>query len=312
MRIFVAGATGVLGRRVVPQLVAGGHEVTAVARGPQKAAALRTQGARPVEVDLFDPVAVKEAVEGSEVVMNLATAVPPTSRMLLRSAWRMTDRLRTEASHHLVDGALATGATRYVQEAIGFAYPGRGGNWIDEDTMLDVPAYAAAVRSAEAEARRFSAGGGSGVTLRFAMFYSADSPQTRDMLRIARRGWLAMPGRPDAYQSWVHVDDAAAAVVAAVDLPAGAYNVVEDEPMTNAAHAEVLAALVGRPVRPLPAWLGTSAPLMVGTPLALAARSERVSNRRLRSASDWRPAFPSRREGWAAVLAELSEVPAHA
>lgn len=93
-------------------------------------------------------------MDGSEAVVNLATAIPPTSRILRRSAWRMNDRLRTDASRRLLDGALATGATRYVQEALAFVYDDHGDDWIDEGAPADVPPYAAAVLSAEAEASR--------------------------------------------------------------------------------------------------------------------------------------------------------------
>lgn len=306
MRIFIAGATGVLGRRVVPRLTGDGHRVTGVARNAQKAAALRAHGATPIQVDLFDPQAVRDAVYGSEVVMNLATAIPPTSQMLRRSAWRETDRLRSEASRNLVDAALATDAPRYVQESLGFVYPDRGAAWIGEDVAMQAPDYAAAVVEAEAQARRFSAAGGIGVALRFGLFYAADSPQSRDMLRVARKGLLPLPGRDDGYQPWVHTDDAAAAIAAVVTAPAGAYNVVEDHPLTNADHAQALGGLLGRRVRRLPAWLGLTGPLQ------LQARSQRVSNRRLRDVTGWRPTHPSRREGWAAVLAEIAAVPARA
>lgn len=306
MRCFIAGATGVLGRRVVPRLTADGLRVTGVARSAEKAAALRARGATPIQVDLFDPQAVRGAVDGSEVVMNLATAVPPTSRMLRRSAWRETDRLRSVASRNLVDAALATGAGRYVQEALGFVYPDSGAMWIGEDVAMQAPAYAQAVIDAEAQVQRFSAAGGVGVALRFGLFYAADSPQVRDLVRMARSGLLPLPGRGDGYQPWVHIDDAAAAIIAALEAPAGAYNVVEDDPLTNAAHAQVLGDLLGRRVRRLPAWLGVTGPLQ------LQARSQRVSNRRLREATGWRPAYPSRREGWAAVLADIGAVPAGA
>lgn len=235
--------------------------------------------------------------------MNLATAIPPASRMLRRSAWTTTDRLRTEASRNLVDAALASGATRYVQEALAFVYPDTGSSWIDEDTGLDAPPYTRAVLAAEAQARRFDAGGGTGVVLRFGLFYCADSAQTRDMAAMARRGWLPMPGRGDAYQSWVHVDDAASAAVAALDAPGGVYNAVEDQPLTNDDHATVLGELVGRRLRRPPSWVAMG-------PLRLQARSQRVSNRRLREATAWRPSFPSRREGWTDVLERLSPVAA--
>ncbi|HSJ43198.1 MAG TPA: NAD(P)-dependent oxidoreductase [Euzebyales bacterium] len=303
MRIFVAGATGVLGRRVVPGLIAAGHDVDAVARNPAKAEQLRTQGASPIAVDLFDAAAVATAVRGSDAVVNLATAIPPMGRMLRRSAWEMTDRLRTDASRNLVDAALATGARRYVQEALGFVYPDRGSAWIDEDTALAPAPFARAVLSAEAEARRFGADGGTGIALRFGLFYSADSEQTRQIASGARGGWLALPGRGDAYRPWVHVDDAATAVVVALDAPGGVYNVVDDHPLTNDEHASVLGELVGRRLRRPPSWLAVG-------PLRLLTRSLRVSNRRLRDATGWRPAYASLREGWDEVLARLGAVTA--
>lgn len=303
MRIFIAGATGVLGGRVVPALVTAGHDVTGVARGPEKAEALRSQGATPTEVDLFDPAAVGAAVDGAEVVINLATAVPPASHMLRRSSWEMTNRLRTQASVHLVDAALAAGADRYVQEAVGFTYRDHGAEWISEDAPMDVPPYAAGVLAAEAETRRFADNGPAGVVLRFGLFYAADSPQTRDTIAMARKGLLPLPCRDDGYQSWVHVDDAASAVVAALNAPTGAYNAVEDDPLSNAEHVDVLTGLLGRRVRHLPARLG------IGGVLSLQARSQRVSNRRLRANGGWRPAFPSRREGWSTVVSQLAESP---
>lgn len=300
MKIFVAGATGVLGRRVVPALVDLGHPVTGVARSARKADQLRAQRATPVSVDLFDPAAVAAAVTGSDVVINLATSIPPFHRMLRRSAWAMTDRLRTEAARNLVDAALQTGASRYVQEALAFVYPDRGATWIDEDTPLVAPAYARAVLEAEAQARRFDGGDGTGIALRFGLFYSADSEQTQQLLAMARRGWLPLPGPGSAFRPWIHTDDAAAAVVAALDAPGGVHNVVEDHPLTNDEHVEVLGGVVRRRLRRPPPWLAIG-------PLRLQARSLRVSNRRLRDTTAWRPTF-SRREGWDRVVARLTPV----
>lgn len=290
MRIFIAGATGVLGRRVVPALSAAGHDVTAVARSADRDA----QGAAPVRVDLFDRDAVRAAAAGSDAVINLATAIPSTGRMLRRSAWRMTDRLRTEAAGNLVDAALAAGAQRYVQEALAFVYPDRGAAWIDEDTPLDPAPYAAAVGQAEAHARRFAASGGAGVALRFGMFHAPDSGQTQDLVRALRYGVVALPERPDAYRPWIHVDDAAAAVSAALDAPSGAYNVVEDQPLTGREHLDLLHTLVGRRL-----WRFPSA-LAIGL-LRFQLRSLRVSNRRMRDATAWRPAY-DRCGGWLDVL----------
>jgi nucleoside-diphosphate-sugar epimerase len=296
MKIFVAGATGVLGRRVVPALTDAGHDITAVARTRAKADWLRSQGASPTQVDLFDPAAVTAAVAGHDVVANLATAIPSPRDMARRGAWEMTDRLRTEASRNLVDGALAAGAARYIQEALAFMYADHGAALIAEEAPLATPPFARAVLQAEAQARRFDAADGAGVALRFGLFYSSDSVQTRQLLTMARRGWLPLPGRGDAFRPWIHVDDAASAVVAALEAPGGVYNVVEDHSLTNDEHAALLGELLGRRVRRPPAWLAVG-------PLRFQTRSLRVSNRRLRTATSWRPAFPSLREGWTQVLA---------
>lgn len=294
MRIFVAGGTGVVGRRVVLQLTGQGHDVRAVARSPEKAGWLQRAGATPVRVDLFDPEEVAKAVAGQDVVVNLATNIPPMMRMLQRSAWRTNDRLRSEAARNLVDGAIESGAGRFVQESFAPAYPDRGGSWISEDTALEPVSYAATILDAEAQTRRFSDSGGPGVVVRFGLFYAPDSGQTQIMIRFARRGILALPGSGETYQSWIHADDAATAVVAALDVPAGAYNAVESAPMTSGEHTALLGRLLGRRV-----W---QPPLPRIGPLEMATRSQRVSNQRLRDASGWDPVYPGRSEGWAAVL----------
>src|SRR6266581_7788635 len=156
MRVFVAGGTGVLGRRAVPQLVAAGHDVTAAVRSDEKAVLVRAMGAHPVRVDLFDPAAVTDAVRGHEVVVNLATHIPPMSQMTRTSAWAENDRIRREVSRNLVDAALDAGATCYVQESIAFMYADGGDAWLDEDSPVDAPAYVQCSLAAEAETRRFT------------------------------------------------------------------------------------------------------------------------------------------------------------
>src|SRR5262249_23287362 len=134
MRILVTGATGVIGRRVIPLLVQRGHEVTAVARSAEKAERLRRAGATPVVLDLFDRDAVGRAVAGHEVVINLATHIPSsTTAMFLPGAWRENDRVRREGSAILVDAAIAGGATRFVQESFAPIYADSGDRWIDEE-----------------------------------------------------------------------------------------------------------------------------------------------------------------------------------
>lgn len=188
MKVFVTGATGAIGRPTVPLLTAAGHEVTAVVRSPEKRAQVEAAGAAGVEVDLFDAAAVRQAVAGHDAVVNLVTNIPPMTQAGRPSAWATNDRLRREASAHLVDGAIAAGAARLVQESIVFSYPDSGDRWIDAESMSPEPSPT--VRSAlvaEAQAQRFTDAGGTGVVLRFGMFYGPGLAHTEALLRLADR-----------------------------------------------------------------------------------------------------------------------------
>lgn len=302
MNVFVTGATGVLGRRVVPVLVGDGHTVTAVARSPKKADQLRAAGAQPAAVDLFDPGSVRDAVAGHQVICNLATHIPPLSRAALPSAWKENDRIRTEASRHLVDAALAGDAERFVQESIVFTYADGGDRWIDEDSPVDAPSYTRSVMVAESQAARFTEAGRVGVVLRFGMFYGSDSSHSISMVRAARWRVGSALGARSAYGSAIHLDDAAAAVVAALSVPAGIYNVVDDEPLTNVEQTDALAAAVGGKRLWAPARLIGA---VGGNLTAALARSQRVSNRRFKAASTWSPVYASARQGWPATVAAM-------
>jgi len=302
MRIFVTGATGVVGRRAVPLLVAAGHRVSAVGRSAAKRAALDRQGATPLELDLFAPEAVRRAVVGHDVIVNLATHIPPGMRAFLPGAWRQNDRIRRIAAEILANAALAAGADRFVQESFAPAYPDCGDRWIDETTPLAPVRYNRTLLDAERAARIFTDSGRTGVVLRFGAFYGPDAEHVRDLIRWIRRGFAPLPGPAASYFSSASHDDAAAAVVAALGVPAGTYNVVDDEPLTHRDVVDTLAGALGAPPPRLPpAWLTP----VFGSLGELLSRSERISNRKLRSAAPWRPAFPSLREGWPAVVAAL-------
>jgi nucleoside-diphosphate-sugar epimerase len=303
MRIFVTGASGVIGRRVVPQLLSAGHQVSAVVHSPAKHSHLEALGARPVSVDLFDGTSIARAVAGHDTIINLATHIPhSTARLLLPGAWRENDRLRRITSGLLVDAAIAKGVARVIQESFAPVYPGQGDAWITESAPLRPVRYNRTVLDAEQAAERFAGSGGRGIVLRFAGFYGPDSTQLGDMLQSVRRGMLPLPGDPEAYFSSVSHDDAAAAVVAALSLSSGAYNVVDDDPVTRRVLGDTLAALLGvkPPLRPIPKWI----PRLLGSIGELMSRSQRISNRKLREASDWRPRYPSIREGFRATLEE--------
>lgn len=298
MRVLLAGATGILGRSTVPRLVEAGHDVVAVSRRPERDATLEAAGATPVRLDLFDREAVARRAAATDAVVNLATHIPPMPAMLRSRAWRENDRLRADASRILADAALRAGG-RLVQESFAPAYRDGGSGWITEEHPIEAGANTRTVPDAEASAQLVTDRGGTGVVLRFGLLYGPGRRQSQAWLDAAARGRLMLPGPADRYTTMVHVSDAATAVLAALRVPPGAYNVVEDEPLTRETHAAVLAELLGRErLRPLPAWLGR---LPV---LRAIARSQRISNARLRRASDWRPAAPSVREGWRLILGE--------
>jgi nucleoside-diphosphate-sugar epimerase len=297
MKIFLAGGTGVVGTRALPALVAAGHDVTAVARSEAKAELVRSLGGTPATVDLFDGPAVAAVVVGHEVVVNLATSIPPLTKAARGSAWETNERLRREASNHLVDGALHAGATRYVQESIAFPYVDAGDQWIDEDHPVDQVGPFTGAREAEAAAARFAEHGGTGVVLRFAQFYAPESSHTQAFNATIRRRVNPFIGPPETYTSFINAEDAGTAVVAALRAPTGTYNVVDDEPLTRAEAGRVVAEALGvKPPHAVPKVVQAVTPGSA----KLLMRSLRVSNGRFKAATGWEPAHPSIRGSWPA------------
>lgn len=301
-KVFVTGATGAIGPPAVRALIANGHQVTAVARTEAKADLLRSLCAEPVQVDLFDAAAVAEATAGHDVIVNLATKIPPASKAWRASAWAENERIRREVSTHLADAAIAHGAERYVQEAIVFANADHGDELIGAHDPLDPPEGLDGALVAEANAARVTAAGGVGVVLRFGNFYGPDSDYTHDAARMARRRISSALGEPDKYWSLIHTDDAGTAVGAALLAPAGTYNVVDDEPLTRAAIDDAIADSLGvKSLRRPPAPVRRA----VEKRAAVMARSIRASNAGFKDATGWAPAYPSARDGWAALAKTL-------
>jgi nucleoside-diphosphate-sugar epimerase len=197
MHLFLTGASGVLGQALRPLSGAAGHE-------------LRAPGHH--DLDLYDPAAVRRAVSGADAVLHLATRIPPRERFDQADAWRENDRLRTEAASILVDAALEVGVRTFVQPTVAFVYP--SGAPADEDTPVgEVAANLRSALVAERETARFAAAGRRGVVLRLGLL---DGPGT---------------GHDEPYGAYgitLHVADAAAALLAALQAPSGIYNVVRD------------------------------------------------------------------------------------
>jgi nucleoside-diphosphate-sugar epimerase len=286
--VVITGATGVIGRRAVRALLAAGHRVTGVTRSAEGRARLEGLGAGAVEADVFAEASLRRAFAGADAVVNVLTHVPRADRMADPSAWAENDRVRTEASAAVARAAQAAGVGRLVQESIAFVYADGGDAWLDEDAPVVGGGVTTTALTAERNAReRFA---GDSVVLRFGLFVGPDSGSTRAALAAARRGESIAAGPPGAYRPTIWLDDAAAAIAAALAVPAGTYNVVDDDPATNAEIDAALAAVVG--VGALRARPPQDGPL---------ARSQRVSNRRLREASGWAPRVRAARDGWRLV-----------
>ena len=154
MKVFVLGGTGAIGKPAVAALVAAGHDVTALARTPEKAVLIRDLGGEPVEVSMFDVVALTEVFADHDAVANLASAMPSTSQFMQMRAWRETQRIRTDGSAAVADAALAAGVRTLIQESVCMLYADHGSAWVDESAPVDHYRMAIGNHAAEASAQR--------------------------------------------------------------------------------------------------------------------------------------------------------------
>jgi len=289
--IIITGSTGVIGRRAVREVLAAGYSVTGVTRSVEGRELLESLGAEAVEADVFDEASLRRAFDGADAVINLLTHIPPPAQMADPSAWEENDRIRTEASAAIARAARSAGVQRLVQESIAFVYADGGSRWLDEDAPVAGEGVATAPLVAERNARELF--DGDTVVLRFGLFIGPDSASTLAALRAARGGASIAPGPPAAYRPTVWLDDAGAAIAAALEAPAGTYNVADTVPATNAEIDAALAVTVGANA------LEPRAP-QNGSPLA---RSQRVSNDRLRETTGWSPTVRAAIDGWKLVAA---------
>jgi len=222
--------------------------VRGLARSANNDALLRQLGAEPVAVDLADAAGLRAALDGCNAVLHLATKIPPSSSARKGASWLENDRLRREGTNALVDAALAAGVATLLYPSVTFLYPESGERWLvaGESTTDPTPNLRSTLVAEEAVAR-FTTAGGRGIALRLGSLYGPTASSARAQLSLARWGVAPLPGAARAYFSSLWVDDAARAIVAALDrAPAGLYDVVDDEPLTRAALIAALSHAVGR------------------------------------------------------------------
>jgi nucleoside-diphosphate-sugar epimerase len=307
MKVFVAGASGAIGRPTVRQLVAAGHEVTGMTRREERMDEIRAAGATPVRCDVFSVDDLDSALRQAqpEVVVHLLTALPPRLDYKAKEdPLAPTNRVRAEGTRNLIAAARAAGARRIVAESVAFFYRPEG-EWVKDEEAplnLDAPGYfgGAAAALADLERQVTGAEGIEGVVLRYGWlygpgtFFAGDGSQTEDALK--RR--LPIVGKGEGTFSFVHVEDAASATVAAVERGApGTYNVVDDEPAPMREWVPAFCEAVGakKPFR-VPVWLARliAGPAAVASATQLRGASSAKAKRELR----WQPRYASWRQGF--------------
>ena len=309
MKVLVAGATGALGRQLVPKLAARGHEVFGMTRTESKRDVLRSMGATPVVADALDPDSVANAVAESDpqVIVHQLTAL--SSSIDLRHFDRdfeLTNRLRIEGTDHLLAAGRAIGVKRFVAQSFaGWPFARRGGPVKSEEDPLDPAPPDEMRRTLEAirhvEEAVTGAEWTTGIVLRYGGFYgpgTSIAPEG-EHLELIRKRRFPVVGDGGGVWSFIHVEDAADATVAAVERGSrGIYNVVDDEPAPVAEWLPAIARSVGaKPPRRVPRWLGRLLAGEVATVMMTEVRG--ASNAKAKRELDWRPAHPS----WRGVLA---------
>jgi 2-alkyl-3-oxoalkanoate reductase len=302
MRVFVAGASGAIGTRLVPQLIAHGHEVIGTFRSAGGAERVRALGAQPVELNLLDARAVRSVVleTAPEAIVHEATALANVrfGRSLDR-AFAVTNRLRAEGTDALLAAAREAGVRRFVAQSFAnYRYAREGGPVKAEDDPLD-PSPPASARETNAAMRHLEQAvtAAGGVALRYGGFYGAPNDP---LIGPVRKRQLPIVGSGAGVTSFIHLDDAAAATVLALEQgAAGIFNIVDDEPAASRDWMPVLASALGaRPPRHAPNWL---ARLVMGKGLTMMTESRGASNAKARRELGWVPRYPSWREGFASA-----------
>jgi 2-alkyl-3-oxoalkanoate reductase len=300
MRVFVAGATGAVGERLVPMLGERGHDVIGTSRSSVKGDRLRAQGAEPVVLDLLDPPAVREAVAAArpDAIVHEATALAGLSdvRNFDRS-FAQTNRLRTEGTDALLAAVRETGIERFVAQSFaGWPYAREGGPVKTEDDPLD-PTPVPAMRETLAAIRHLEQAvvGAGGLALRYGGLYGSPADAQLELVRKRR---FPIVGDGGGIWSFVHLDDAAAATVLALERGgAGVYNVVDDEPAPVREWLPALAEAIGaKPPRRIPRWLARRVSGEVGVVLMTEIRG--ASNEKAKRELGWTLRFPSWRQGF--------------
>jgi nucleoside-diphosphate-sugar epimerase len=304
MKVFIAGASGVLGRRLVRQFVARGHSVIGQVRSPKAEIAVREAGGEPRHADLFDAQSLAKAAEGCDTVIHAATAIP-VKQKTIPADWAMNDHIRRKGTRCLTEAAAKISAKTYLQQSIAWvARPKKDESPFDEvSPTVPEPTIQSAI-DAEAIAREAeSAEGFTVLILRGGFFYDSESAHTRMLADALRKRQMPIIGSGNAVWAMIHTEDAASAYVAAAEKPrSGVWHIVDNELVTVRTFLETFAERLGAPrPRRVPVWLASW--LAGEQAVTYFTKSTRTTNARFRGDFGWAPRYPAYREGLDQIIA---------
>ncbi len=293
MKVFLTGASGVMGRSSIDALHHAGHTVVGLARTPQSAEVIAETGATPCVGDVFDRAALVAGMRGCDVVVNLATKIPIGTAALRPGSLKEVDRIRLIGSKVVAAAATEAGVGRMIQQSLSFIYADTGDDWIDEHSPIDVTGATEPVLVAEDQVARFADSGGTSISLRFGLV-TGDDRNTAWLFRRARAGKPIGMGAEGGWMHVIHPADVGSAVVHALTAPGGVYN-VGAEPVQRRDYVDTIARAAGRKRgRFLPNWI-----VRLGADkLEILTRSQRVSSQRFSDRTGWHPAYPKLTPDW--------------
>jgi 2-alkyl-3-oxoalkanoate reductase len=311
MKVFIAGASGVLGRRLVRQFTARGHSVIGQVRSPKAESSVREAGGEPRHADLFDADSLAKAAEGCDTVIHAATAIP-TKQKTSPADWAMNDHIRRKGTRCLTEAAAKIGAKTYLQQSIAWVARTKNDAPFDEDSpLVSEPAIQSAI-DAEAIAREAESAEGFTVSiLRGGYFYDSESAHSRMIASALRKRQMPIIGSGETVWAMIHSDDAASAYVLAAENPKrGVWHIVDNELVEVRNFLKEFAARLGAPApRRVPVWLAKW--LAGDQAVEYFTRSTRTTNAHFRRDFGWTPRYPTYREGLDQILAAWNAEAAH-
>lgn len=312
MKIFLTGATGILGKRVTKMLVDQGHEVSALSRSSNNDIKIKNLGAEPRFGNLFDSNSLTPILADSEVILHLATKIP-SKKIIRKKDWAENDRIRIEGTRNLLKALNPSICNFFLLQSVTFIYGDHQGQIVTEDTPISKEQsynLESAIVMEKLLAKALKEQKINGCSLRFGWFYSEDSYQTISMLNMLKKGLFPIIGNGDFFWNLIHADDAAAAIIAAIDnlerINVSVLNICDNEPVEM---GRLLTFIASQMKAPQTRNLGKKlAKIAFGkATFRFLTTSAKISNEKAKQILDWEPSFPNFNLGFQDVLQKWKE-----